>query len=858
MRKVILNLSLALGLILLALSSPMAGAQQPGSPPFLDRLEYSTGAVAPNRFVAAHGQRAIVMGYPEDGLEMWAYPFQILDHYRASFRPSGSNALKDGRQLLRRVDYRPDSITRTYVGPDFLVREKLFVPLDEPAAVLIYEVEGLRPVDIEIHFSPVLNLMWPGGLGGQYTRWKAAEATGVPGFVIAGQGNDLSGIIGSREITAHDDTVNTALLTEHGFSFLLHPASNKATVYMALHPANEDATAVLGKLATRLPQLEAEEAAHYAALEANSLRITTPDENANRALAWAKVALDQAWVCNPRLGCGLVAGYGPSRDALRPQYAWFFGGDGLIATNALVSAGEYARARQELTFIQKYQNQNNGMIWHELSQSAGYIDWQKLPFMYVHVDISFDYLAALARYVETSGDAAFARQSWASIAAAYGYCRSSIGPDHLPHIPADKEAADEQHRPADDLNLSASWMAAAAGYAELARLTGHSAEADAAMQQVALASQALVTHYWNPATHFWFDGHTSSGEPLYRQAIGPAQLLGTHVFAPAQEKDLLDRLASADFQADWGTREVAASAPDYNPYSYGAGSVSPVSTMATAAGFWQAHRPETAYAIWNALMAWTTFDSMGHLHEVLAGNFYHEQTESVAEQTWSSAALLDGTVRGLCGLSMDAQGNRLTLAPHLPAEWSGVSLENVRLGQSTLAFTLHQDMHSLDLDMENDGPAASVLFNPQIPLGARLRRAELDRQRVRASTDSSGSDEHARLTLNLAPGKSHLHLEFAGGVTISLPSSPPRVAAPSTAPKIVSVRLDGNQLALEVEVPGGHDATLTVRTPWKIVASSGAAVRSLAGDQYEVRIPGPPASTLLYTRAQVFLHLKQP
>jgi len=86
----------------------------------------------------------------------------------------------------------------------------------------------------------------------------------------------------------------------------------------------------------------------------------------------AKNALDQAWVCKPMMGCSIVAGYRSSRDARRPQYAWYFAGDGLIATNALVSAGEYMRAKEELEFIGKYQEPTTGMIWHELSQSAGY------------------------------------------------------------------------------------------------------------------------------------------------------------------------------------------------------------------------------------------------------------------------------------------------------------------------------------------------------------------------------------------------------------------------------------------------------------------------------------------------------
>src|SRR4029077_12759148 len=138
--------------------------------------------------------------------------------------------------------------------------------------------------------------------------------------------------------------------------------------------------------------LESAAAAHYRALLDEALQVETPDSDVNRALAWSEVALDQAWVCNPDLGCGLVAGYGPSRKARRPQYDWFFAGDGMVAINALLAAGEYPRVRQEIEFILKYQDPKSGMIWHELSQSAGWIDWSKYPYMFVHVELTFDFL----------------------------------------------------------------------------------------------------------------------------------------------------------------------------------------------------------------------------------------------------------------------------------------------------------------------------------------------------------------------------------------------------------------------------------------------------------------------------------
>jgi len=43
-------------------------------------------------------------------------------------------------------------------------------------------------------------------------------------------------------------------------------------------------------------------------LQKEFLSIQTPDKMLNQAFEWAKVAVDKAFVCNPQLGCGLVAG----------------------------------------------------------------------------------------------------------------------------------------------------------------------------------------------------------------------------------------------------------------------------------------------------------------------------------------------------------------------------------------------------------------------------------------------------------------------------------------------------------------------------------------------------------------------
>ena len=95
-------------------------------------------------------------------------------------------------------------MTRIYVGPDFVVREKLFVPLDAPGAIVSYEVDGARPVDIVVRFTPVLNLMWPGGIGGQEAAWNAAAS----GYLLSEPLHRYTALVSSPDIVAHDETPN--------------------------------------------------------------------------------------------------------------------------------------------------------------------------------------------------------------------------------------------------------------------------------------------------------------------------------------------------------------------------------------------------------------------------------------------------------------------------------------------------------------------------------------------------------------------------------------------------------------------------------------------------------------------------
>lgn len=818
----------------LALVNPNAVAQHL---PASSEQSLSTEAVAPQRFIAAHGRRAIIAGYASDALEIWAYPFQIVSGYRIAFRAPGATTAINGAEILSRVIYEPHTITRVYIGPDFIVHEKLFVPLDLPGAILTYSVESSHPVEIEVHAMPILNLMWPAAAGGQSAAWNPL----LSAFILSETSNAYSAAIGSPQIVAHDDIGNrtTHGVADMGLGFTLKPDENgSASVAIALNaPHTADHGASFQALLRDSKKLESEAAAHDAAFQGKVLQVQTPDPAVNQAIAWAETALDQAWVCNPDLGCGYVAGYGPSRGARRPQYDWFFGGDGLIAAEAALTMGDREHARDEFEFIFHYQDPKTGMIWHELSQSAGFLDWVgKYPYMFVHVDITFQFLGALGRYAKATGDVDFLKQHWPAIESAYRYCRTVIDPlTGLPRIPADKEGGNEQDRMSDDLGLSTSWAEAASAFAQLAKLTGHADEAKEAEQASQQARAAIPLHYWSDSESFWINGHTLSGQPMAQRRSSPTEALTMHLFNDRQNDTLLDQIASSSFQTGWGTRGVATGSAGFNPESYASGSVSALHTAGVANAFWFQHRPVTALAVWRSLLPWNTLDSLGHMHEVLAGNFYHAQVESVPEQTWSSAGYIDATIHGLLGL--ETKPTSLAFAPHLPPEWDSISVAHINVGSVAGVFlSLHRSTAAITLYIDNPGSPFAFVFNPELPLGASLGHAYLNLQTITATLEQHPQETDAHVTFNVPHGSSELRIEIQGGVSIVADAAVPALGEPDQGIHIIGAHLEGTALTIDADVPIGIESRLRLKTTWQSTGAQGATLAPA----------GPAITTLIF------------
>src|SRR5712675_556673 len=175
---------------LLSSAVPAAPAQQ-----HAHALELSR-PVRTWEFLSAVGTRAGLLGNEAGRMEAWVYPLKLLRDFRLQFHTEGR--VLPAQSLARTLITRPESSTIVYSSDTFSVRETFFVPVNEPGAVVSFEVETEFPLEIEAVFHRDFQLEWPAALGATYVNWEPQRSA----FYFGEETKTFSAFLGSP--TAHE------------------------------------------------------------------------------------------------------------------------------------------------------------------------------------------------------------------------------------------------------------------------------------------------------------------------------------------------------------------------------------------------------------------------------------------------------------------------------------------------------------------------------------------------------------------------------------------------------------------------------------------------------------------------------
>ena len=437
------------------------------------------GPARPERYMEASGRKAALLGREDGSFEAWVYPLKVLHDFRLSFGTPDYAEPIPGVNLAASVDVRPEASVVRYAHAAFTVDAMWLVPLNGQGALILLDVTTSQPLQVVVKFRPDLKPMWPAALGGQYSYWDEGQKA----YVLGEASGKHSAMIGSPfALDPPEQPAHNLPDAPSQFTIAITPETAARGLVPIVIAASLDglkgAQATYQALLGSSEALYRESAAHYRRLREEMTSIDSPDDRLDLAFEWGKVALDKGFVCNPHLGCGLIAGLGPSGTSERPGFGWFFGGDAFINSWAMTAYGDFDTVKQSLDFLRTRQRAD-GKMMHELSQGAGYLKWfEEFPYGYYHADTTPLYIIAVRDYVRASGDAALAKDFWPSMKKAYDYCASTDedGDGLMDNTKAGLAAVEtgtlRRRDVLTDVFLGAAWTEAADAAAELAELAG--------------------------------------------------------------------------------------------------------------------------------------------------------------------------------------------------------------------------------------------------------------------------------------------------------------------------------------------------------------------------------------------------
>ena len=765
----------------------------------------------PSHYAEAVGRRAALLGHQDGTFEAWIYPVKVLRDFRISVYFDQSLEPLPLAGIAERITSSPGSVTITHSHAGFTIRQTWVAGLDQPAAIVLLDIDTARPLRLRFSFVPEMRPMWPASFGGQNSEFDKDEHA----LILRDGTRQHAAIIGSplfvraSEQIGHQLPDRTVLME---MDVMPELARQPVPIVIAESGrGSQDARRIYREVLAKLPQIIGAPDRYYAEFRARVMRVETPEPVLNEAFAAAEVALEQGWICVDKVGCGLVAGFGPSGAGERPGFAWFFGGDALMNSWSILDYGDLARTRALLTFVRDHQRAD-GKIMHELPQSAALLDWSKYPYGYFHGDTTPLYLTSAAAYVYRSGDLGFLHQSWTSLEKAYRFCQTTLDADGLMSNRKAGAAAVEtgalSGRVEKDIYLAGVWLAGLEGFARLASLAGNTALAQTAGEQLARGRSSL-RGWFLPTRGFLPFGRLTDGSNY--EALSSWQAIALDSAGLPEDQAALAAAAfnRPELSTDWGTRLFATDSPFYDPLSYNDGSVWPFVTGFVTLAEFHHHRTMAALQHLYGVASLTGWLEPRDIPEYFSGDRAQALEHAVPHQLFSSSAAVHPLVSGLLGLEGDAIAGELRFAPHLPASWTYTRFERYRVGESEVAGELERMRGMLRVQLTITGKPLGLRIRPGFPAGTVLQSAALNGQPAAVRTEDHGVDVDAALDTGPV-SRADILFRVAEGVEILPPLRAVEPGDRSRNIRILNTRGTAEQIAFELAGPAGSTAQLRV------------------------------------------------
>jgi glycogen debranching enzyme len=705
-----------------------------------------------NSFFGVYGKQASVMGKVDgSAFEIWIYPYKVLHDLR--FRVLVEGAEEEVYERLGGYRFSHTAFEREFTGEKWTIFETLFPAYAGPGVFMVLRVHALTDITLEFFFKPDLSPMWPASIGGKYSYFDEggyfvlSESTSKNFAFFGGYKGEKVGTLPAHRLPGGQLRYRVPLKKGYHEIPLCAAAGHGKyePIFERFRQMGQEWAAYLQERKEKISGF----------LE-NHLIVETPDPLFNEAVQWSMLNVHTAFVDNPDLGEGLIAGYGLSGERERPGFGWYFGGDGLINSYAVVNYGDFGGAGKEIEFLLKYQRQD-GKIMHELSQGAKFVRWfEDYGFPFFHGDTTLYFASFLDFYLSRTGDTGLIFRQREKIDKIFSWMlacdadKDGIVETRLAGVGA-SETGPLRQKMKTDIFLASLSVKAWEAMAHIYTLLGNRKNVTTAGERFQRSGRALEAMFWDNESRYYSYAVKEDGTRIKETTIWPAIGLRFKVLPEEKGKLALRKIASPELSADWGTRFLSSRSGYYDPSSYNNGAVWPFLTGFSSLALYNYGNPNHGFALLRANLALVTDFDYGSPTELLSGDIYRPLDESVPNQTWSSGNTISAFVEGLVGFDANALTKEIGLKPSIPPVWDYLKVGNLKAGKGTINFYFKRQGNRLEytFDFANlEGYTFS--FSPDIP--ALRKSITMDGQAVGfpVSVKIAGNDHKTGIVVDIS------------------------------------------------------------------------------------------------------------
>jgi hypothetical protein len=391
----------------------------------------------------------------------------------------------------------------------------------------------------------------------------------------------------------------------------------------------------------------------------------------------------------------------------------------------------------------------------------------------------------------------------------------------------------------------------------LARLTGKEDVSKQLRDEFDQKKPALEQAFWSPDIKSYAFALKQDNQRYDEATVLTTVPMWFGLAEPDHAEQTITTLAGEDHQTDWGMRIISNHSKVYDGSGYHYGSVWPLFTGWASVGEYRYHREFPAYTNLRSNALLGLDGSLGHFTEVLSGDYSQSFSTSSPHQIWSAAMVISPILRGMFGLQTDAEKHEITLAPHVPADWTSFAIHHVRLAATSADFKYSKTADSITLDVTRNGSGDCWLqFSPAFSLRTHVLGVQVNGKPAAFKMQANSNDQHLNLRLPLSAGSTRLVIRMRDDFGLSLTNQLPDLGSASRGLRVTNESWDAarTQLTLDASGLAGARYEMGIWNASQISSVDGASV-SKSG-KLEITMPPGPADS--YVQQRIVLHFARP